>query len=213
MNSYEDEKALREKSRLEYIANSNIMAIKINAVPECRYGFDCEFRDVDFHLARFAKNYGGCELNPDFQRGVVWTEEQQIKYVEAFIRGAIGDTARTITFNCPLYQRDKVDEDCDLEGFVVVDGLQRLTAVIRFMNGEFTIFNDVFEGGANKDTFNGTKYSLKSHTGLRFNILNMQHKHELLSYYLAFNDGGVVHSREEIDRVTLMRNKLLLEKF
>lgn len=208
MNSYEEDKINREKSRLKYIADSDNMHNLINAVPEQRYGADVGFYDIEWYIERYRESYDGFDENPDFQRGHVWTEEQQIKFVEAFIRGTVGDTARTITLNCPDFQRDKVASDSDLKGFVVVDGLQRLTAVRRFMDDDFTIFNDVVEGGFNKNSFDGTRFNIKSLKGFRFNILNFQYKREVIKYYLAFNDGGTVHTKEEIQRVKNMLTEL-----
>lgn len=206
--SYDEKQKLAEQSRLKYIANTKAMEKLIGAVPEVRYGADVQWTDIEWTIQRYADSYGGFEENPDFQRGHVWDEEQQVKYVEAFIRGAIGDTGRTITLNCPDFQRDQIKES-DLKGFVVVDGLQRLTAVRRFMNGEFTVFNNAVEGGMNKDSFNGTRFNIKTLTGFRFNVLNYQFKIDVINYYLAFNDGGTVHSTAEIERVKTMRDELL----
>ena len=38
-------------------------------------------------------NEEGLQLNPDFQRGHVWTEDQQVKFLEFILRG--GKTGRT----------------------------------------------------------------------------------------------------------------------
>jgi len=38
------------------------------------------------------------DMNPDFQRGHVWTEEQQIAYVELKLRG--GEGSNIVYFNC-----------------------------------------------------------------------------------------------------------------
>lgn len=43
----------------------------------------------------------GLQLNPDFQRGHVWTEEQQIKFLEFILQG--GKTGRTLYFNDPYW--------------------------------------------------------------------------------------------------------------
>lgn len=85
------------------------------------------------HLRRVISNYKedyGLQMNPDFQRGNVWTEEQQIKYLEFYFKG--GKTARVIYFNCPVFGRET--ERCDIPNMVLVDGLQRLTALMRFLN-------------------------------------------------------------------------------
>lgn len=196
-----------EKRRLNYIEKTKNMAALIKAIPVCPYAIDVAFDEVEHILERYNRREGGLQMNPDFQRGHVWNREQQIAYIESFIRGAIGDTGRTITLTCSDFQRERA-KDSDLVGFYVVDGLQRLTAVLAFMNDEFHVFNDLIDGGADKDSFNGTAYQVNRMTGLRFNVFNMQYKKDVLDYYIALNAGGVVHSKEEIDRVKAMRDEL-----
>lgn len=69
------------------------------------------------------------QLCPDFQRGHVWTEEQQSKYIEFILRG--GKTGRDFYFN---WNR-KTDE------LVCVDGLQRTTALLHFITGDIKVFD------------------------------------------------------------------------
>lgn len=93
-------------------------------------------------LKRIIDEYleSGLEMNPDFQRGHVWTETQQIRYVEYFLRGGI--SARTIYFNSPNFLMGELP-------FVLVDGLQRITALLRFLNNEikaFGLYYREFEG-------------------------------------------------------------------
>lgn len=45
----------------------------------------------------------GLLLNPDFQRGHVWTESQQIAYLEYILRG--GKSGRDLYFNNPSWRR------------------------------------------------------------------------------------------------------------
>jgi uncharacterized protein with ParB-like and HNH nuclease domain len=76
------------------------------------------------------------ELNPDFQRGYVWTEQQQINYLEWIFRGGL--SGRDIYFNHPKWMGSfKADMVC-------MDGLQRLTACIKFLNNEVPIFDTYF---------------------------------------------------------------------
>ena len=74
----------------------------------------------------------GLQLNPDFQRGHVWTETQQIAYVEFMLRG--GKTGRTLYFNCPSWNHPVPEGDYN--EFVCVDGLQRITAITRFVHSQ-----------------------------------------------------------------------------
>ena len=47
------------------------------------------------------------ELNPDFQRGYVWTEEQKINYLEALFQRKLSLQARIISFNRFGYDEDE----------------------------------------------------------------------------------------------------------
>ena len=124
------------------------------------------------------------QLNPDFQRGHVWTEEQPIKYIEYLLRG--GQSARVIYFNHPGRMRDWKSE------FVCVDGLQRLTAVMKFMNNEVPVFGTYLKDFEDK---------LPRNIDLLFNINNLKTRKEVLQWYLDFNSGGTVHTEDEINKV------------
>ncbi|HDK7194961.1 TPA: DUF262 domain-containing protein [Clostridium botulinum] len=145
------------------------------------------------HLESTLKDYEedyGLELNPDFQRGAVWTEEQQAAYVEFFLRG--GKTARVIYFNYPSFCKIVKDND---DPMVCVDGLQRLTALRKFVNNELKVF------GSYLNDFEDKEIMLRSVGQLRFNVNNLQTRKEVLQWYLDFNTGGTVHSQDEINRV------------
>lgn len=205
--SYKQDKIDDQERRKRFIAKNSLLEQIVGAVPECRYTVDMQFTDVEWSIDHYGKSYDGFEENPDFQRGYVWTLEQQIKYIEAIVKGTVGDTGRTITFNCPDFQRDQV-ADSDLKGFTVIDGLQRLTAARKFMKGEFRIFNDKVEGGCDANYFDNSRFNFKSMPGFKLNIRNFQYKKEILDFYIAFNDGGTKHTDEEIERVKAMRNDL-----
>lgn len=131
----------------------------------------------------------GLQLNPDFQRGHVWTQEQQIKYIEYLLRG--GKSARTIYFNQSGWMRDFKGD------FVCVDGLQRLTAVIKFINNEIPVFGYYY------NEFEDRLHNVD----LIFNVNNLKTRKEVLQWYIEFNSGGTIHTEEEINRV-----KKLLEQ-
>ena len=155
-----------------------------------------------YHLKRTLSNWEedyGLELNPDFQRGHVWTEEQQSAYVEFLLRGGV--TSKVIYFNSPAFGGDK-GGDLD-ETILCVDGLQRLTACLKFLNNEIKVFNHYY------DEFEG---SLRMMQGLKFNVNCLNKRADVLEWYLQFNEGGTIHTKEELDRVRklleLEQNKL-----
>lgn len=142
-------------------------------------------------LQGFEEDYG-LELNPDFQRGHVWTEKQQIAWLEFFFKG--GKTSRVIYFNSPEFRKCS-SEDRDLPPTILcVDGLQRLTALRRFINNEIPIF------GCYLDDFEDKTVEMRKEY-IEFNVNSLQTRREVLQWYLDMNTGGTVHSDEEIRRV------------
>ncbi len=157
---------------------------------QCDFDFAYLLQFIDEHI----KSYD-LQLNPDFQRGHVWTEEQQIAWLEFFLRG--GRTGRILYFNCPWWQDEK--EDKGYNDFVCVDGLQRITAIRRFMNGEIPVFGSYVN--EYEDTMSIVRHSIK------VNINNLKSEKEVLQWYIDMNAGGTPHSSEEIDRVRKMIKK------
>lgn len=135
------------------------------------------------------KEYG-LKLNPDFQRGNVWTEQQQISYVEYFLRG--GKSGRDIYFNDPSW---RLPAETDYDEFVCVDGLQRLTAMLKFVTNELEVFGCYY-----KDFLDKPSVLLS----FRINVNDLQTKKEVLKWYLEMNSGGTPHSKEELVRVEAM---------
>ena len=150
------------------------------------YKVNVPWSSIDLNLELYDVN-----VDPDFQRGHVWSEEQQISYIEFRIRG--GMSGREIYINSPrIHGKGLSDEG------VLVDGKQRITAVQKFMKGELPIFggyfiND-FEDAVSQ--FRGLTYDFV------FAINNLQHRSEVLKWYIELNSGGVLHTKEEIARVT-----------
>lgn len=155
---------------------------------ECNFSFQSLIREID----RMEKEEG-LVLNPDFQRGHVWSEEQQTKYIEFILKG--GKTARVIYLNNPQWH---FEVKSGYKGFVCVDGLQRITAIRRFVNNEIKAFGYYLKEYED---------SMRNKIDMRLHINDLQTKKEVLQWYLDFNDGGTPHTEEEINRV-----KSLLEE-
>lgn len=165
------------------------------------YEVNINLKYLEMTLDDYFNDYG-LELNPDFQRGNVWTEEQQSAFMEFFLRG--GQTSRVIYFNCPFFERGSLDDYKQGKyemPMVCVDGLQRLTTIRKFLKNELKVF------GYTIDEFEDKDMLLRSHHELRFNVNNLKTRKEVLQWYLDFNTGGTVHSQDEIERV-----KKLLEE-
>lgn len=125
------------------------------------------------------------DLDPDFQRGHVWTEAQQKAYVEYFLRG--GRPARVVYINFPSWHNKSAYDDR-----VLVDGKQRIQAWRRFIDGEFKIFGSKFSEYTD---------SLRLNQTMKLNVNDLQTRAEVLQWYLDFNSGGTVHTDKELSKV------------
>lgn len=166
----------------------------IRPMTKSRYEADYSFKYIESMIDWLDKDYG-LNLEPDFQRGHVWTLRQQERFVESVIRGTVSSAGLLIQFNCPRWD-DKVGGDLPDE-IQCIDGLQRLTAIRKFLSGELTAF------GLRREDFNGTRFDI-SRSQIRMAIFDFQNKVDLLQYYLDLNSGGTVHSTEELTRVKTM---------
>lgn len=151
--------------------------------PRAHYQIDTAWRDLEAQLKRDEEV--GFVMEPDYQRGHVWSESQQVSFVEYGLMG--GENSMVITTNCPGWM-------ADFRGpYELVDGLQRVTAVLRFVRGEIRAFGSLV-----------TEYGDRMHSiGPRFQwrVCSLPTRAEVLRLYLLMNSGGVVHSAEEIARV------------
>lgn len=147
---------------------------------------------VDFVNGQIEKY--NLQLNPDFQRGHVWTQDQQEKYIEFILRG--GKTGRDFYFNW----NKKTNE------YACVDGLQRTTAFMKFVNGEIKVFDQYF------DEFGFTKMETGGNPLPEFRVnvyINyLEGKKEILEWYFDMNAGGTPHTSDEIKRIKKMIQEL-----
>jgi uncharacterized protein with ParB-like and HNH nuclease domain len=135
----------------------------------------------------------GLNLNPDYQRAHVWSKNQQIAFVEFQLRGGVG--SNILRYNCPGWM-------AGFEGpFELVDGKQRLEAVLKFMRNELKVF------GYYLSEFEDNINIIRPDFIMTINDLPL--RSQVLQWYLDINAGGVIHTEEELERV---RKLLEIEK-
>ena len=161
---------------------NNIKSFKdIPQFPFAQYKIDVDLQDIPYVLSRY-KNYYNLEMCPWFQRGHVWNEQNKIKYVEYFLSGGVA--GREIYFNCAGWQNDYIGP------MVLVDGLQRLTALSQFLEDDFTAFGLFY-----------SEFTGRCGHSLKFNVNNLRTEKEYVQWYIDINAGGVLHTEEELNRV------------
>lgn len=151
--------------------------------PQIYYRVDIFFAHIEDWIVDHVKDHN-LNLNPDFQRGHVWTEEQQVKYMEYLLKNPT--SGLELYFNHPGWTHSFKGE------FVLVDGKQRLNAILRFLHSEIKAYGHYLKEYEDKPSNSIT---------LSINIATLKTREDVLQWYLDFNAAGTPHSKREITRV------------
>lgn len=175
----------------------------IQPIASPKYEVDVPFAYLEEGLASYAQNWGGMDLTPDFQRGHVWRPEQQTAFIESVLRGVVSTAGVLIQWNCANWNDSAYAGELPL-GFQCIDGLQRLTAIRRYMGGEIKPF-----GLSVRDLDDSGFSARRARYQLRFAVFDFGTREQLIHHYLDLNGGGTPHTTEELDRVRalLRRNE------
>ncbi len=169
----------------------------MNKIPEyinCNYRCDIPFKSLGDWVESHRKDFkGNFQLDPPFQRPHVWTDDKRIKFVEYFLRN--GQSSRDIYWNCAGWREGSIEKPLQL-----VDGKQRLDACLKFLNNEIPAFGSLLRDYTNTGRMN-------IDLTLKFHVNNLQTNAEVLQWYLDLNEGGVVHTKAELDKVKAMLAK------
>lgn len=136
-------------------------------------------------------------LVPHFQRdNNKWTEAMQVAYVENVLKGY-----RTDLF---LYTTKADYEEWGYGKAKVLDGLQRLTAMMNFIGGKFKAFGYTFQ-----ELFEGGVISRNMSVGFR--IFTFQSDIEAAIHYIQMN-RNITHSAGDISRaIEYVNNSFAVE--
>jgi len=154
----------------------------------CNFRWKFEDDSDSFGFEKEEKSYVEY-IVPEWQRGHVWTEEQQIAYIEyCFTAPLQGGSATEIIIAEQYFIGNGSDEDFHVKVFLV-DGLQRTTAVRRFLKGEIKAFGKTHD-----------QYDFRGAVDFRVHMLKVKSEKEAIALYLSLNGTGTPHTEEELDK-------------
>jgi hypothetical protein len=143
-------------------------------------------------VRRVADKMDPLDLNPDYQRGRAWSDDQCARFIGFLAEGGQSPVVFVQRWNTMTGKNDEV-----------LDGLQRLTAILRFMNNEVPM-----------ELTDGTRVYLRDFsaddqrmlTGIAGPNVVIQYvlcetRAAVLQMYIRLNRGGTVHTDAEIERV------------
>jgi uncharacterized protein with ParB-like and HNH nuclease domain len=125
------------------------------------------------------------DLDPDYQRGYCWTDEQKSRYIEWILKG--GTSGKEIYLNHPGWMRDFKGK------FEIVDGKQRISAMLDFLHNKIKVFGEYFNEFEDDLPLSNASFSV--------NIADLKSRKEILQWYLDMNSCGVAHTNDEIEKV------------
>jgi len=156
---------------------------------EAQYRCDVPLDSLGWMVDKWIREYG-LELNPDFQRGHVWSEAQQMAYCEYFLRG--GTSGREVYFNAPFWMSRRFHGE---RRMVLVDGLQRITALLKMLRNNIAVF------GRTLMEYPDHELALRDfRNSLSFNVADLPTRADVLQWYLDLN-SGVAHTDKELSRI------------
>ena len=129
-------------------------------------------------------------INPDYQRGRVWSDEQASRFI-----GYLAEGGQSPLLFIQRWPSAPVDE--------LVDGLQRVTALLRFGANEIPMETPAGERAYLRDFSEDDQRIWRSPAGL---VLTGQYvecrtRADVLALYIRLNRGGTPHTEGEIERV------------
>lgn len=169
--------------------------------PLPRPGYSCDFSMLNLrrNLIGLLDSEDELEITPDFQRGVVWSQEKQIYFVECMLRDLLPKSAYNLTFNMPYFSNPippKTQISTKYTNFICIDGLQRFNTIENFIRGEFKVFEN--QVGIQDLRFTAFDLARKTFT---INVFEYDTTQDILNLYLNMNTGGIAHADSEIQRV------------
>lgn len=109
---------------------------------------------------------------PEFQRSFVWTQEQQVRFIDSIFRG--------IPLGTYSYTKNN---------FILLDGQQRITTIYNFINNKFQYMGRYFKDLTEKELFDFKMTIFPAY------VSNNETDDYMKNYYDLMNFGGTPHDR------------------
>jgi len=141
--------------------------------------------DIFWTYLRQWLNSHEVNLDPDFQREYIWNQKQKEQYIEWILRG--GQSGKDIYFNHPGWFKGFEGE------MIIVDGKQRVNAVLDFLDNRVKAYNYYYKEYEDKINYLMASFSVY--------IADLEKRIDVLKWYIDMNTGGTYHTDKEINHV------------
>ena len=137
------------------------------------------------------KYHFGVDMNPDYQRDFVWTAEDKEYLIDSIFKGV--DIGKFVFVVRPMEEWHK-----DFISYEILDGKQRLNALIEFYENRFPYKGVYYNELSHKD-----KRTFTDHTVSLAEVRDASKK-EVLESFLLLNRCGHVMNKAQLEKVEEM---------
>lgn len=162
---------------------------------------DLTVTTITSSLENFLDMYaeGEYDFDPEYQRGLVWTKEQKQAFIKALMIGKAEIQ--------PIFIRNPKKREWGLE---VLDGKQRLTAILEYVRGEFEVEGFYYKD-LNSSDIRIFNYTPMVYTEIKYYDnkvgLTAMPTEQKIELFLQVNGYGQHVSDEHLENIKNMNNK------
>lgn len=150
------------------------------------------------HIEKSIENFN-VDMDPIYQRGHVWSDEQRRTFVGYWLQGG---TVPPIW----IWQPSEEQEDVGVR-HELIDGKQRMTALLDWWHGRIPATID------GRDIWvHETDRQANHRLTIKWMFVRLANRVDVLRFYLRLNGGGTPHSPEELARVRALLDAETCEK-
>ena len=138
------------------------------------------------------KEYDDKFVIPEYQRGLVWSDEQKVNLIKSVMTGVpIG----TFVFARQAYDKQTLKK-LPTRTYYLLDGQQRLNAIQGFLDNEFVVDGYFFNDLPYLD-----KRAFIGFSNFGSMILNEPTLEQELDFYFTLNFGGTAHTKADLEKI------------
>ncbi|RTZ40607.1 DUF262 domain-containing protein [Candidimonas sp. SYP-B2681] len=149
--------------------------------------YDVSFQTVSWFNER--KNDGTLEISPKFQRRAVWLEKERSQLLETMLN--------RLPFP-EIYVHVETDTNSGKQNYAVVDGQQRITSILKFLDNEFPLpVSDFWDGEYFRDLSDEVKLTFWDYK-IVVRFLRKTNDEEIRSLFTKLNTNNIALNDQEL---------------
>lgn len=150
--------------------------------------FQYSQRHISSLLMTYYESHGGIDLEPDYQRGNVWSEKQKVSLIDSIFRNI--DIGKFTIIKLPFTE--------DGPGYEMLDGKQRLIALTEFYESRYPYKGKYYHEMHWRDRIHFREYPISYAESVPLT------KEQKYRYFLKLNTSGVPVDPDHLTNVMLM---------